>query len=570
MTTPEREGNFEKGNELAHSGKAPVRVALLIDSYFQPRWRYKIVSDLLSSSFASLVLIIKNDVPEERERTYSEKIRSIFGQRGYFLYKVYSKLDDLLFKGEPDAFEKVSIEPLVARIPHIEIKPLKRKFSDEFSTEDAELIRQHRLDVALRFGFRILKGQALKLAKYGVWSYHHGDNLQYRGGPPSFWEVMNGDPATGAILQILTDELDNGHVIYRSFAQTDQRSVRRNANNYFWQSSAFVERKLRDLYNMGSCALKDPLQAGWTPYSNGLYKAPTNLVMSRLLVRFIRRYLASKTKNFFHFRQWFLAYRINPNGITLDDTFYRFKRLVPPKDRFWADPFPLKRDGKFYIFFEELLYKTGKGHLSVIEVDQQGIVDGPHKILERPYHLSYPFIFHWNGDLYMVPETSKARTVELYRCTSFPDKWELKKVLLHDLHAVDATLVEIEDEWWMFVSVEAESTKFLYELHLYHADSPLGPWQPHSSNPVRPDALSSRPAGRIISRNGSYYRPAQEGPGYCMSIQKIERLDREGYLETEVCKIGPSWAKKLIGTHTLNSSDGLTVIDGLMHRRRHF
>src|ERR1017187_1394193 len=167
------------------------------------------------------------------------------------------------------------------------------------------------------------------------------------------------------------------------------------------------------------------------------------------------------------------------------------------------------------------------GHLSVIEVDQQGIIDGPHKILERPYHLSYPSIFHWNGDLYMVPETSKARTVELYRCTSFPDKWELENVLLKDLHAVDATLVEIEGEWWMFVSVEAEGTNFLYELHLYHADSPLGPWQPHSSNPVRPDAQSSRPAGRIISRNGCYYRPAQEGPGDGRSIQKIDRLDRE-------------------------------------------
>jgi hypothetical protein len=570
MTTGAQEAYQGRVNEPLRPAKAPLRVALLIDSYWQPRWKYKVISDLVSSQFASLVLIVKNAAPEEGVQTYSQRIRSIFADRDHFLYKLYTRFDDLLFKEEPDAFERVTIEPLVAKIPHLDVQPLKKKFTDEFGAEDIASIREYGVDVALRFGFRILRGQVLRIARYGVWSYHHGDNLRYRGGPPGFWEVMDGNPETGAILQILTDELDNGQVIYRSFAQTDLRSVRRNANNYYWQSSAFVGRKLRDVYNTGSCALQEPLQTRWTPYSYGLYKAPTNLKMCALLARFIGHYLASKTRNLLRFRQWFLAYRINPNGTGVDDTFYKFKRLIPPKDRFWADPFPFKRDGKFYIFFEELLYETGKGHLSVLEVDQKGIVDGPHKILERPYHLSYPFLFEWNGDLYMVPETSKARTVELYRCTSFPDKWELEKVLLQDIDAVDATLVEIEGRWWMFAGVEAEGTKFIYELHLYYADSPLGPWQPHRGNPVRPDAQSSRPAGGIVRRNGSYYRPAQEGPGYGMSIQKIERLDEEGYLETEVAKIGPFWAEDLAGTHTLNSADGLTVIDGLVHRRRYF
>jgi hypothetical protein len=170
----------------------------------------------------------------------------------------------------------------------------------------------------------------------------------------------------------------------------------------------------------------------------------------------------------------------------------------------------------------------------------------------------------------MVPETSKAGRVELYRCTSFPKEWSFEKVLLNDLRAVDSTLAEIDGEWWMFVSVDGEYTKGVYELHLFHADTPLGPWQPHRANPVRPDVQSSRPAGRIFSTNGSYYRPAQVGPGYGMTIQKIERLDHEGYRETEVSKIGPWWAEGLIGTHTLNSSDGLTVIDGLARRRRYF
>ena len=264
-----------------------------------------------------------------------------------------------------------------------------------------------------------------------------------------------------------------------------------------------------------------------------------------------------------------MAYRMGTDCSGMDETFYRFKHLVPPKDCFWADPFPMKRDGKYYIFFEELPYKTGKGHLSVVEVDQEGIVAGPYKILERPYHLSYPFIFEWAGELYMIPETSKARTVELYRCVSFPDRWELHRVLLENLHAVDTTLAEIDGRWWMFVGVEAEGTKVVYELHLYHAETPLGPWQPHNGNPVNADDQTSRPAGRIVPRGGAYYRPAQVGPGHAMSIYKIERLDLESYQETEVGKILPQWATDLIGTHTLNSADDLTVIDGLRYRRRY-
>jgi hypothetical protein len=570
MTPATRSGGSDHGIGAVHTGKPPLRVAILIDSYDQPRWIHKVLSNLISSPFGNLVLVVKNGTPQEGKQTVSGKMRTVLKKREYLLYKLYSRFDNLLFQAEGDAFETVSIEPLVAQLPHLVVQPLKKRFSNEFSEDDIRSIRQHGVDVALRFGFGILKGPALQIAKYGVWSHHHGDNLRHRGGPPGFWEVMNGDPSTGAILQILTDELDNGKVIYRSFALTDERSVRRNTNNYYWQSSAFVERKLRDLYNMGACALKDPVQSPWTPYSNRLSKAPKNLEMSRLLARFTGRYLASKVTNFFRFRQWFLAYRIGPDQATPDGTFYRFKHLVPPKDRFWADPFPLKKDGKFYIFFEELPYSTNKGHLSVMEVNEQGIVDGPHKILDRPYHLSYPFIFQWNDELYMVPETSKAGRIELYRCTSFPKEWVFEKVLLDDLRAVDSTLEEIDGKWWMFTSVDAECTKGVYELHLFHADTPLGPWQPHPGNPVRPDVQSSRPAGRLVYRDGAYYRPAQVGAGYGMTIQKIERLDHEGYRETEVCKIGPFWAEGLIGTHTLNSSDGLTVIDGLTQRRRYF
>ena len=94
----------------------------------------------------------------------------------------------------------------------------KTRFCDYLSDEDVSRIRAANVDVLLRFGFRILKGPILRAAKHGVWSYHHGDNQVNRGGPAGFWEVMLNRPTTGSVLQILNEDLDNGRVIYRSYA----------------------------------------------------------------------------------------------------------------------------------------------------------------------------------------------------------------------------------------------------------------------------------------------------------------------------------------------------------------
>src|SRR5205814_1175218 len=105
-----------------------------------------------------------------------------------------------------------------------------------------------------------------------------------------------------------------------------------------------------------------------------------------------------------------------------------FVKLIPPKDRFWADPFPIKVEGRHYLFFEELPYATGKGHLCAIPVDANGAVGDAVKVLETDCHLSYPFPFEWENQLYMMPETGNRKTVEVYRCERFPDVWRLDRV----------------------------------------------------------------------------------------------------------------------------------------------
>jgi hypothetical protein len=281
----------------------------------------------------------------------------------------------------------------------------------------------------------------------------------------------------------------------------------------------------------------------------------------------IWKYTSYKIQEFLYYKKWFLAYRIGNKETLIGNVPYHFKHIIPPKGRFWADPFPIKRDDEYFIFFEEYIYNNKKGHISVIEIDKNGECGRPIKVVEKEYHLSYPFIFQWHGDYYMIPETAQTRTIELYRCTSFPLSWKLEKTLMRNIKAVDTTLAEINSLWWMFVNIGIDGISNDDELHLFYARTPLGPWKPHKRNPVKSDVRSARPAGRIFLWQGEHYRPSQdcsEGYGHAVSINKIIHIDPDKYLETEVSKMLPQWSRNVIATHTLNSCDGLTVIDGMI------
>jgi hypothetical protein len=163
--------------------------------------------------------------------------------------------------------------------------------------------------------------------------------------------------------------------------------------------------------------------------------------------------------------------------------------------------------------------------------------------------------------------------VELYRAVSFPDKWESAGVLLPDIAVADATLARLGNLWWMFATIGGKSISKNDELHLFFADSPLGPWRPHWRNPVKSDVRSARPAGQVFLWEGAHYRPSQDcstSYGHAIVLNRIERIDPTHYREIEVARVSPAWRPRLVGTHTINAAAGLTVIDACLRRPRLF
>jgi hypothetical protein len=246
-----------------------------------------------------------------------------------------------------------------------------------------------------------------------------------------------------------------------------------------------------------------------------------------------------------------------------------FRPLIPEKDRYWADPCVVQRADRYHVFIEEKLYATGRGRIVCLTLDLQGNLLSDQLVLERPYHLSYPFIFEYRGETYMLPETAANRTLELYRSTRFPDQWQLAKTLMSNIYAVDATLLEHNNKWWLFANIRAGGASSLDALHLFYADDlQAEKWTPHPRNPVVRDIRSARPAGRIFRRDGVLIRPSQDSSrryGYALKFNRILKLDEFDYEEMTEAEFRPQ-GENILATHTFNQAGELTVIDAVLRR----
>jgi hypothetical protein len=257
-------------------------------------------------------------------------------------------------------------------------------------------------------------------------------------------------------------------------------------------------------------------------------------------------------------------------------SFREFQKIIPPKDRFWADPQVIQADGHYYIFVEEYLYKIGKAHISVIEIDKHGNCKDPVCVLEKDYHLSYPLVFQWESKYYMVPESVKNKTIELYECTEFPHRWIFKMNLMENVNAVDTTLFHYQGIWWLFTGmVDSEASLPLVELFLFFSKELFTrDWTPHPLNPIEPNVTKARPAGSLFTRNGRIFRPSQNCSktyGYGLYLNEVLLLSETEYLEKEWISVLPDWDKKNTGySHVRQWTEIFAIIDAFTRRRKVF
>jgi hypothetical protein len=265
---------------------------------------------------------------------------------------------------------------------------------------------------------------------------------------------------------------------------------------------------------------------------------------------------------------WHIGWRYSQNtGVwqTGDLSGPGWKVLGDPGHRFYADPFPVKWQGRTFVFFEDLDHRVGKGIISAIEFGDAGPVGEVIPVLGEPWHLSYPFLIEHKNDLWMIPESSEHRDVALYKCIRFPDRWERHCTLLSGFELADVTITRHNGLNYLFGAWRDGAGGYSDTLAIFYANDLFGPWSPHASNPVLMDRASTRPAGNFVTINGALWRPVQDcasGYGTGLGLAEVLELSPTTFRQIvrHTLKPGPAWPGRKL--HTLNRCGELEVIDG--------
>lgn len=453
---------------------------------------------------------------------------------------------------------------LFSDLPAVQCKTKKKgKFSEYFEPDDITLINEASLDFIIRFGFNIIRGEILNSAKYGVWSFHHGDEQTYRGGPTGFWEIFNDERVNGAILQKLTNKIDAGIVLKKGVFPVIAHSYPSHIDQLLFQTSNWPLSVCKDIMS-GNAGYFNDLPASTEAKINLI---PGNFNLFLFLVKQIFNRMVFHFKDLFSEEQWnvgiiktsiieFIKNQSNKNNVS----------WIPLKKRhlFNADPFIIFHQEKYHVLYESYDYTTNQGILMKRDFESKHGFSEPEILMTARHHLSYPAVFQHDDSRYLIPEQCETNKVSLYQIDMVNFKPIYIRDLLTGIKAVDTTLFEYDGMFWLFLTRQDEQSNL--NLFAYFSQSLHDEFKPHNNNPVKTDITSARPAGNLFKVGEHLYRPTQDSSklyGGSLKINQIIKLTPDTFIEKEIKHIQPlSGSRYSQGIHTINQCGQYTVIDG--------
>ena len=246
---------------------------------------------------------------------------------------------------------------------------------------------------------------------------------------------------------------------------------------------------------------------------------------------------------------------------------------------FVADPFMIRVNHLWYMFFEVMNQLTRKGEIG-LAISEDGMKWTYQQIvLTEPFHLSYPYIFEWMNDYYMIPESYQAGSIRLYKALKFPTEWSFLRTLLSGLYFADASPFRHDGKWWLFTETNPKLQNDT--LRLYYAEDLMAPWFEHAQSPIIVgNGHIARPGGRVTVLQDRIIRYAQDcDPVYGARVRAFEvcGLTTETYHERALDKTpiltasGAGWnasGMHHIDPHLVDDGRWLACVDGFSWRKR--
>lgn len=422
-----------------------------------------------------------------------------------------------------------------------------------------ERIARLGLDLIVSIGPHALGDELYRAARLGSVSVAHDGEFDGSIETGGFWQVVDRVETTSFVV--------TGRRPGQSAPSLLRQGNVRNRFSFLYNQIALHKKSLHALQKvLVEIAARGGIPDGGraVPAVSGPARGPTVSEQLAYFGRFVRAALARVLgeRGIGRAPRW--GVRFAPVGWSrLDMT-----RAIPipnPKNAFLADPFLLEDGGRTFCFVEELVFKEGRGCIAAYELHERGAVR-IGRVIEEPFHMSFPYVFRHAGEIYMVPETSEHRDVRVYRCTGLPDRWELAKVLMTDLSTADTMIFEHGGRWWLLTNLDpAETGDFCSELHLFHADGPLSDtWTPHPMNPVLTDARRARNGGLLRDGDAIYrvsQRQAFDTYGSGFAVNRIDVLTPDDYAEVEVFADEPDRFRRPGPVHHVHSTGNMSVFD---------
>jgi hypothetical protein len=253
------------------------------------------------------------------------------------------------------------------------------------------------------------------------------------------------------------------------------------------------------------------------------------MVVPKMLQRFVR---STKTTGNAARCEWSIGIYVGRSPLDLfppenvENPVLTWRDVADVKAGFVADPFMISFEDTWHMFFEVKNRETQKGEIG-LAISKDGMRWSYRQIvLAEPFHLSYPYVFRWMDNYYMLPESSQAGSVRLYRAQNFPTEWLFVNNLLTGDRYVDSTIFRLDDRWWLLTGL-GTPPNHAEILRLYYAETLLGGWTEHPASPIfSGNGCGARPAGRALVLEGRVIRYAQDcHPFYGSQVRAFEITD---------------------------------------------
>ena len=507
-------------------------------------WQIEVLSQLFKSNQINLLSIIYLKPSVKENNKINNIFSNILKRLIFFIERKYSyitRIKDLKY-----------VNKKISRIKTFNIDNFKRNY---FNDSDITEIKKEKLDLILNLSDQIIVSDINCSSKYGTLGYISG-GISQRSNPIGFWSSFKEGDISKNFIYIMNNNnyinlLETGFYQNRKYWLLNKEYLNeklislilKNVRLIFWYKKISPISKI----NISKIKFKEPN-----------FFSLANYIFQKYLM-----FLFGLLKPKKNIEKWTLNISKKKNHLLKN---YKKIKPPPPPNFYWADPFLYKYKKRDYLFFENFNIKTKKGKISVGELKKDTLIN-INDILKLDYHMSYPFVFNFKKNIFLIPETSDQKRIEIWKSISFPYKWKLYKILFENENHADVTLLKNKKNIWLFSNKSVDKfNDHLSELYIYKiVDNNFNKILPHKHNPVICDTRRARNAGNFYFEKNKIIRPSQINLkniyGYGLNLNKIKKLSINKYVEENFLKIIPKKKSSFIGIHHLTSVKNKFVFD---------